>query len=67
MSVWALVLAGVLNSQPVAIIQAGYQTEAECRAAQQKHEAVLFEDLSKGVIAIGVGCVEVKAVPGKPV
>jgi hypothetical protein len=67
MSVWALVLAGLINGQPVAQIESGFETKAACEKGKLEEEATLHKNIRPEVVAIGVGCIEIKPAPGKPV
>jgi hypothetical protein len=67
MSVWALVFAGIMAGAPIAEIGGGYQSEEECKKVVEEIKKDIMSKVSDTVMAIGVGCVEVKPAPGKPV
>lgn len=67
MTAWALVFAGIMNGMPIAKIADGFDTEAECRAALVEVRKDMMQKVNASVVALGVGCIEVKSVPGKPV
>ena len=66
MSIWALVLAGVINGMPIAEIAGGFETEVACLKAAVEAEQTVKESLNSDVQAVGAGCVKVSVVGGKP-